>query len=375
MSGVYIHIPFCKTKCPYCDFYSITNWDTTLKEAFLQSIIKEIELRKNFFTGPIETIYFGGGTPSLLSALDIQSIIDKIAQTFGLVTEAEITIEVNPDDITENYVKSINKFSTVNRISIGVQSFIDKHLKFLGRRHNVKQSISAINLFIKYNFYNISIDIIYGLPIMEINDLQYNLEKFISFELPHLSAYHLTIEPNTKFGYYYKIGKLKTLNEEKSIEQFEFLMNFMNEYDYLHYEISNFALKNYLSRHNFAYWIGKKYLGLGPAAHSYDGNFRYWNISNVKKYIKAINDNKLPMEKEKLTRKDKFNEYLLTRLRTYLGIDVEFLQKQFPNFYREIVPTIKQNIQTGNLKESNKKIVLTHKGKFIADNVIADLFV
>ncbi len=375
MAGAYIHIPFCKTKCFYCDFYSFTNLDNDLKKRFLLAIIKEIELRASFPVKPLSTIYFGGGTPSLFSPEFIQKIIEKLKSTFSYQDNLEITLEVNPDDINKDYVTKIKEKTEINRISIGVQSFIDSHLKFLGRRHNVKQSIQAIKLFLKQNFSNISIDLIYGLPVMTLTDLKFNLTKFLEFNLPHISAYHLTIEPDTIFGKLYKTGKLKPIDEEQSIEQYSLLMDILEKNGYLHYEISNFAKPGLISKHNFSYWTGKPYIGLGPAAHSYDTKKRFWNPANVKIYIEKIENNILPFSSEQLTDRDQFNEYLLTRLRTYLGLDTHFLNKKYPNFFNQIKPAINQFINTGHLKLYQNKIILTRQGKFIADNIIANLFV
>ncbi len=375
MAGAYIHIPFCKSKCFYCDFYSITNWNRELINHFLNAILKEIELKAQFPITKLKTIYFGGGTPSLLEPKHIQTIIDKLKTTFATDKDLEITLEINPDDVTDDYVLKLKNQTEVNRISLGIQSFLNNHLKFLGRRHDANQSISAINLFMHYGFSNISIDLIYGLPIMTLDDLKFNVDKFLEFNLPHLSAYHLTIEEGTVFGKLYKSGKLKPIDEEKSIQQYSFLIDALEKHGYLHYEISNFAKPQFISKHNFSYWTGESYIGLGPAAHSYDQKNRFWNIANVKVYIEKIENNVLPQHSEQLSDKDKFNEYILTRLRTYLGIDVNYLNKTFPEFFKQIKPTINQYIESKHLKFSQNNIILTRKGKFIADSIIADLFI
>ena len=375
MAGAYIHIPFCKSKCFYCDFYSVTNWDKALIDRFFKAILKEIELRADFPVKPLRTIYFGGGTPSLFTTGLIQAIINKLKSTFNYSNDLEITLEANPDDINNEYVIKLKAETEVNRISLGVQSFIDNHLKFLGRRHNVKQSLSAIDLFFKHNFSNISIDLIYGLPVMGLHDLEYNLTKFLELDLPHISAYHLTIENGTVFGKLYRNGKLKQIDEEQSIKQYSLLIDTLESHGYLHYEISNFAKTGFISKHNFSYWTDEPYIGLGPAAHSYDKKNRYWNQANIKTYIEKIEKSQLPQHSEHLSLKDHFNEYILTRLRTYLGIDPDFLNKKFPVFFNQIKPAINQFIKSGHLKIYENRIILTRQGKFIADNIIADLFV
>ncbi len=376
MAGIYIHIPFCKTKCPYCDFYSVTNWDRDLQIKFVNAVLREIDLRKDFIKTPVKTIYFGGGTPSLLEPEQLQTIVEKIRSVFQLKkTPLEITAELNPDDVTADYVYKLKNETSVNRISLGVQSFIDDDLKFLSRRHNSDQSISAIRLLQKAQFTNISIDIIYGLPGTDKQKLKYNLDMFLAFDLPHLSAYHLTYEQDTPFGKLLKTGKIKPLAEENSIKLFDFLINYMNEYHYLHYEISNFAKENFISQHNFSYWTGEEYLGLGPAAHSYDGNIRSWNIANLDTYLKGINTGKPIFQKEHLTERDKFNEYILTHLRIYLGIKIDFLETNYARYYNAIKPTIMSYIESGHLKQNKGNIVLTHAGKKIVDTITADLFI
>ncbi len=376
MAGVYIHIPFCKTKCPYCDFYSVVSWDRRLQERFVNALLREMELRKNYLAGPVKTVYFGGGTPSLLDPEDLQRIIDKVFSVFPVVkNNLEITAELNPDDINEDFVHKLKNSTQINRISLGVQSFFDDDLKFLGRRHNSLQSKQAIRLLQKHGFSNISIDLIYGLPGMTTKKLEANLRMFLDFHLPHLSAYHLTYEPDTPFGQQLKTGKIKPLEEKQSIKLYDFLMDFMNEYGFLHYEISNFAKPGYISKHNFSYWTGEPYIGLGPAAHSFDGNSRAWNIADLKKYLSGIEQNRLPLTTEKLSEKDKFNEYILTRLRTYLGLDTDFLKNNYHTFFKQIKHKLNSYIETGHLKQIDNNIVLTKAGKKIADAITADLFI
>lgn len=374
MAGIYIHIPFCKQKCFYCDFYSRITTDEKLYSDYVDALVKEIELRSNYLDEPVKTIYFGGGTPSTLNINLLNKIFDKLENTFDTSQLDEVTFEVNPDDVDEDYIKSLRDKTPINRISIGVQSFSDKDLKFLNRRHNAKQAIEAVEILKKY-FDNISLDLIYGIPGSPIKTWKKNLEIFFGLNIPHLSAYHLTIEENTVFGRWKQTGKISEIKEEESVEEFGLLMALTGKNGFMHYEISNFAREGYISKHNFSYWTGEKYLGLGTSAHSYNGTSRLWNIANVTKYIERINKGQLPAESEVLTRKDKFNEYVMTRLRTYLGIDTGFLEKKFNDYYGQIKNTLKEFEKNGFLELKEKNYVLTDKGKFISDKIIEDLFI
>ena len=380
MAGIYIHIPFCKSKCYYCNFYSVVlkDNDNKLKSKYLEALMQEIELRANFFKGErIDTIYFGGGTPSQLSVEQINQVIAKLYQTFSISKNVEITMEVNPDDFTYSYAYQIKEKTNINRLSLGVQSFVEKDLKVLGRRHGVKEIYTAIRNAKYFDFQNITIDIIYGIPhsLPPFESLEFNIKRFIELDIPHLSAYNLTIEPNTRFGKYFKIGKLKPIDEETLANLFEYIVKTMEKKGYIHYEISNFARKDFFSRHNFSYWTGVKYLGLGTSAHSYDGNFRYWNKPKIHDYIIALSENKLTSEVEKLTDKDKYNEYILTRLRTYLGINLAYIEKNYKEFFPHLLKLLKQYEQKSFIYQNKSgNFVLTLKGKLIADSIIAELF-
>ncbi len=381
MAGIYVHIPFCKSKCYYCDFYSIVlnNSNLSLKHEFLEALIHELELQRSFFSGKrINTVYFGGGTPSLYSSEEINKILDKIFSLYDVVSGAEITIEVNPDDFTPEFAHELKKSTPVNRLSIGVQSFVDEDLKVLGRRHDAKQAEQAVRTAQEIGFENISIDFIYGIPhsLEPAESLNFNLEKFYSLSIPHLSAYTLTIEPDTVFGRKYHIGKLKPISDDLFATLYEFITLSLEQHGYLHYEISNYAKQGFISRHNFSYWTGEPYLGVGPAAHSFNGDYRYWNKPNIKPYLKAISQGKILQEKEQLTEKDRFNEYILTHLRTFLGINPSFLDNEFPQFYSVIRSKLQVFADQGFIyPDKHGNFVLTMKGKLIADNLIAELFI
>jgi len=286
MAGVYIHIPFCKSFCSYCDFYSIT--DNRDREALVHALVREVALRAGYLEGEeVETIYFGGGTPSLLSAGEAESIINAIRSSYRVTDDPEITLEVNPDDVFEGYFGSLKK-AGVNRISLGVQSWDDNRLRFLGRRHDAAQSAQALELSFREGIDNVSVDLIYGIPGMTAADLKSDLEKTFTFPVTHISAYHLTIEDGTPLGKKKREGKLKETDEETSSLMFTVLGSLCREHSFIHYEISNFALEGFISRHNSSYWRQVPYLGLGPSAHSFDRRSRQWNVSDVKKYIKSV---------------------------------------------------------------------------------------
>ncbi len=381
MSGIYVHIPFCKSKCYYCDFYSIVLTSRTkyLKDEFLSALLRELELQKNFFAHrQIDTIYFGGGTPSLFSAREINEILEKIFSLFPVRTDAEITLEVNPDDFSVEFARALKRITPVNRLSIGVQSFVDKDLQVLGRRHDAHQADSAVITAQDIGFQNISIDFIYGIPgsVDPFYSMELNLSKFYSLHLPHLSAYTLTIEPETVFGKWQRMGKLKPIDDDTFARLYETITKSLIGHDYLHYEISNYAKQGFLSGHNFSYWTGEPYLGVGPAAHSFGGDYRYWNIANIEIYLKEISQNKTHQHKEKLSERDKFNEYIMTHLRTYQGIDTEYLKQNFSTYYQNISQQIEQFEQQGFLYRNKQgNFALTMRGKLIADSLIAELFV
>lgn len=372
MAGIYIHIPFCKSFCGYCDFYSIT--DNSLMDDLVQSVIREASLRSSYLEGEtVETLYFGGGTPSLLGPAATARLISELKRNFPISDDPEITFEVNPDDVYEGMFGELKK-AGINRISLGVQSWDDKRLRYLGRRHDSAQSARALEMVFREGIKNVSVDLIYGVPGMTTADLKADLEKTFTFPVTHLSAYHLTVEEGTRFGRMKKAGKLKETDEEISASMFSLLGRICGEHGFMHYEISNFAREGYISRHNSSYWKQVAYLGLGPSAHSFDGRSRQWNVSDVRKYIKAISNGEIPCEREDLDRITVFNEYVMTSLRTMWGIDLthveEFYDKELHDY---LVNLSGKYIRYGLMKREKNTLVLTDQGKMISDNIIAEL--
>jgi putative oxygen-independent coproporphyrinogen III oxidase len=374
MAGIYIHIPFCIKRCNYCDFYS------TIKigyiDEYLKSLDKEIEIRADYLKNQlIETIYFGGGTPSILEANKIEKVLKSIRRSFTIANNTEITMEVNPDDSNKEYFEQAKSFG-INRISIGVQSFDDKMLKLMGRRHNSKQAYECIESAIKADIHNISIDLIYGLPGLNIKSWNSAIKKAVELPIKHLSAYHLTYEKGTSFYKSLMEGSFTKIDENDSWRQFELIHNLASASNFEHYEISNFAKKGYYSKHNSNYWNGSFYLGLGPSAHSFNGNTRNWNYSNLNKYINSINLNKTTNISEELTITDKANEYLLTGLRTNIGIDFEYYKKKFGENANKILKDgFEKYLVSKHAKKRNNFGYLTLKGWFISDKIIADLMI
>lgn len=371
MAGLYIHVPFCKKLCNYCDFYHLINEKEY--DSYIEAIIKEAEIRKEY-TGneKISTIYFGGGTPSVLSEADLDKILKNIKRVYGIDADCEITIEANPDDITSIYSKSLKKMG-FNRISLGIQSWDDEDLKMLNRRHSAAQAEEAINLIMGSGFENVTIDLIYGLPGMTTEKLARNLDRSFSFPIKHLSAYHLTIEPGTVFGKMKSRGQLTEIDEEESVAEFNLLIEKAESAGFIHYEISNFGRPGYFSIHNTNYWRQVPYIGLGPSAHSFNGFSRQWNLKDLKRYIKSVKTGKTFFEREELTQKSKFNEYIMTSLRTMWGADLEYIEKTFEKEgYDYVVNLSGKFINYGMMRRENKNLVLTNQGKMISDNIITE---
>ena len=370
LGAIYIHIPYCKQACHYCDFHFSTKKET--KDAFINSLLTEISLRSNYLGGEqIETVYFGGGTPSLLSGDELKRIFEAMDRHFFITGEAEITLEANPDDLTPGKISSL-KSSPVNRLSIGVQSFFDKDLKWMNRAHHAEEAVSSVKRAQDAGFENISIDLIYGLPDSTNEEWNENLDKAFSSGVQHLSCYSLTVEPRTALARFIATGKSKPLNEEQSAQQFEMLMSRIKEQGWLHYEISNFAAEEkFISKHNSGYWKGKKYLGLGPSAHSFDGQSRQWNVPDNRKYIRAIDDGKIPFEKEELTDVQRINERIMTELRTMWGLKIaDYEGLRIADLLTE---RSRDFIYEGYLETINGTLILTDKGKLIADRIILEL--
>lgn len=371
MAGVYIHIPFCKKICGYCDFYRITA--TEMLPEYINALLKEISIRGDYLQGEtIDTIYLGGGTPSVLSSGQLEKIMEGVWSAFSINKNPEITIEVNPDDITAEYTRVLKKLS-FNRISMGIQSWNDRYLKMLNRRHDARSAEAAVKEVLKAGFVNLSVDLIYGLPGMKNSEWERSLEKTFSFDIRHLSAYHLSIEKDTPFYKMLKNGLLKEADEEESNNQFTTLTTMAGTHGFLHYEISNFCRDGWFSRHNTAYWKQVPYMGFGPSAHSFNGYSRQWNVSNVKKYIEAINNGCPDYEKEELDFRKKFNEYIMTSLRTMWGIDLEYVESNFEKEGFDYITNIADRfVSYGMIRREKNSLILTDQGVMIADNIISE---
>jgi putative oxygen-independent coproporphyrinogen III oxidase len=371
MAGIYIHIPFCKKLCYYCDFYHTTISDHY--QEFIDSILKEASLRKDYLRGEsVSTIYFGGGTPSVFSIAELGSIINNINRLFSVKENSEITIELNPDDLSIEFLKELRKLG-FNRISMGIQSWNDKRLKMLNRRHDSARAARALGETFEAGFDNVSIDLIYGIPGMTNEDLASDLDFSFSFGIKHLSAYHLTIEPGTVFGKMVEKGKISEISEEESTSQFNLLLEKSRNAGFVQYEISNFGRPGYFSIHNSNYWKQVPYIGLGPSAHSFDGFSRQWNVSNLNKYIKLMNSDSRFFEREDLDIKTRFNEYVMTSLRTMWGIDLDYVETAFEKEgYDYIINLAGKFKEYGMIYQEKNTLVLTDQGKMISDNIISE---
>jgi oxygen-independent coproporphyrinogen III oxidase len=372
LAGIYIHIPYCKQACHYCDFHFSTNLGS--RTGFIQALKKEIGLQKDFLNGePVDTIYFGGGTPSLLSSEELGGILDKIYNHFS-ITSPEITLECNPDDLSKEKLAEL-KCLGINRLSIGIQTFDDELLSFLNRAHNSKQAVSCFNLARQAGFDNISTDLIFALPGTDHSALAADLKKFIELDPEHISCYQLTVEEKTVLGRWRNSGKFLEMDDSFSAEQFSFVIESLEKKGYEHYEISNYSRPGYQSRHNSNYWKGISYLGVGPSAHSFNGEYRQSNVSNNSNYIKSIAEDKIPAEIETLTLNEKINEYLLTGLRTIWGCDLKFLRNKFDiDLLNLNKKTIEILLRNELITTDNEILKLTAKGKFFADKISSDLF-
>ncbi len=372
MAGIYIHIPFCKQRCIYCDFYSTVSIEKA--EPYIDALCKEILIRRSYLQGDeIQTIYLGGGTPSLLTATQLKKLFDTIYNIYTVASEAEITFEANPNDLTPSYIEALRHLP-INRISIGVQTFHDKALALLSRRHTARQAIDAIQRCQKAGYNNISIDLIYGLPQETTEQWQADIDTAIRLNVQHISAYHLTYEEGTRLWTMQQQNQVKEIDEESSLQFFDHLINRLEEAGFIHYEISNFARPGYRSKHNSNYWKGIPYLGCGAAAHSYDGTSRQWNIRSVQAYMEGIHNRKPNYEMEKLDRHTRYNEAVITSMRTREGLSLTLLQDTFG---RELYHYCLQNalpyLQRQLLVIDNQHLKLTRKGIFVSDGIMSDL--
>ena len=372
MAGIYIHIPFCKQACYYCNFHFSTLHNNMPE--MLDAITKEASLQKNYLQEAIDTIYFGGGTPSIYKPSDIEKIITHLQQIFTVLPNSEITLEANPDDISEEKLiqwKSIG----INRLSIGIQSFFEEDLKWMNRAHNSFQALNCLQLATKY-FNNITVDLIYGTPYLTNEQWKKNIDTVVQLNIPHISCYALTVEPKTVLYTLIQKNKLPNIDVEKQAQHFEILTNTLAKAHYEHYEISNFAKTGFRSKHNSSYWQGKHYLGLGPSAHSFNGISRQWNNSNNALYIKSIAQNLVPYEIEILTTQQQLNEYIMTSLRTIEGISLQHIKENFSEEEKEKLLSRSKKIITQQLLSiENNFLKLTPQAKFLADGIAADLFV
>jgi len=371
MAGIYIHIPFCKKLCYYCDFYHVITSEKN--SVFVDALLKETALRKDYLEDEtVSTIYIGGGTPSVFSIKELSDILNQINKFFRVEENCEITIELNPDDVNQDYMEGLKKLN-INRISLGVQSWRDPDLKMLNRRHNSEQAAAALTEVFNAGFNNVTIDLIYGIPGMTVKEWSSNLDKAFSFDIKHLSAYHLTIEPGTVFGKMQEKGHFTEIDEDESNAQFNTLIEKAEAAGFIHYEISNFGKPGYFSKHNSNYWKQVNYLGLGPSAHSFNGYSRQWNIRNLNGYIKSINSGKSFFEKEELDTKARFNEYIMTSLRTMWGIDLEYIETTFEKEGYDYVVNLSGKFKNyGLMKQEKNSLVLTNQGKMISDNIISE---
>jgi len=378
MSGIYIHIPFCKQACHYCDFHFSTSLKK--KKELVDALVKELFLRKDEFRNQtVETIYFGGGTPSLLKIDELQLLIDSVYENYKVAENPEITLEANPDDLMSVRAQSRTIFEAyksigINRLSIGIQSFFEADLKLMNRAHNAEEAKACLQEATKH-FDNISVDLIYGIPGLSHSNWKKNIEIALSFNIPHISSYALTVEPKTALDNFIKKGIINDVDDDLAQEQFHKLIEILETSGFVHYELSNFGKPNFFSKNNSAYWLGKPYLGIGPSAHSFNGNERSWNVKNNSKYIKSIEQHILPLETETLSLTDKYNEYVMTGLRTIWGVSLEKVENDFGMSYKKhLLEQADHHLKNDFLYLDSDKLLVTKKGKFLSDGIASDLF-
>lgn len=371
MSGIYLHIPFCKKACHYCNFH----FSTSMRHAdkMIAAIHAELQLRKKEAQRPVETIYFGGGTPSVLSKEHIVGMLDQVHQYYDVIQSPEITLEANPDDLTLEYMQALQE-AGINRLSIGIQSFHDSELKLMNRAHNASQALSSVTLA-KKEFDNVSIDLLFGNPNTTLDDWKRNLDHALQLEVPHISSYALTLEPKTALERFVDKGVVSLLDENVVEAQFHHLVDTLTQAGYDHYELSSFGKPGYHSQNNTGYWQGKTYLGIGPSAHGFDGNQRYWNVSNNASYMQQITKGELPQTIEKLSVVDIFNESIMIGLRASWGVSLQAMENKLGLRYRQhLEDQAKRFMDEGLLHIENNALKTTRKGAFLADGISAELF-
>jgi oxygen-independent coproporphyrinogen-3 oxidase len=376
MPGIYVHIPFCRQACHYCDFHFSTSLAN--KDRFQEALKKEISLRKNYLpdtSQKIQTIYFGGGTPSLLSTDEWNIIFEELQSNFEIATDAEITLEANPDDLTKEKVRELSS-TPINRLSIGIQSFFEEDLRWMNRAHTAQQAEASVKAVQDKGFENITIDLIYGVPTLSPEKWKTNLQKAFELRVPHISSYCLTIEPKTALADMVKKQKVKGVDELQGIAHFNIMLEEMRTHDFIQYEISNFCRDGFYSKHNSNYWKGEPYIGFGPSAHSFDGSSRQWNVANNAQYIRSLEENKLQFEREELTMDQRYNEYVMTSLRTMWGSNLEHIHGAFgSNYEKHFLEEAKPYLTSGDLIRIENSLFLTDKGKLLADAIASDLFI
>lgn len=372
MAGIYIHIPFCKQACHYCDFHFSTSLKK--KDDIIHALAKELTFRKKELDNEhIETIYFGGGTPSLLSLEEIEFLIDSVYTNYKVIQTPEITIEANPDDLSSNIIRELAK-SRINRLSIGIQSFFEEDLKLMNRAHNANEAKACLEEATQY-FDNITIDLIYGIPGMSKERWMQNLKIAFSYNIHHISSYALTVEPKTALASFIKNGTYPNIDEQQSREHFDILVEQTAKQNFVHYEISNFGREDFFSKHNTSYWQGKSYLGIGPSAHSFNGKERSWNVSNNVKYMASIEKGELPSEYETLSKENQFNEYIMTGLRTIWGVSLHKIENDFGHSFKEqLIERSQKFVDQDILQLHNNQLTTSEKGKFLVDGIASELF-
>lgn len=372
MAGIYLHIPFCKTRCIYCDFYSTTR--SEMADRYVSALCRELKLRKSYLDNePVETIYFGGGTPSQLSKENFEKIFETIEREYNLGNCEEITLEANPDDLTPEYIKMLSSLP-FNRISIGIQTFNEQTLRLLKRRHTAEQAISAVKECRMAGFQNISIDLMYGLPGETPESWEADLEQAVNLNVEHISAYHLIYEEGTPLYEMLQKHKVEEVDEESSVDFFALMIDRLTKAGFQHYEISNFCKPDMYSQHNSSYWTGKKYLGCGPSAHSFNGSTRQWNVSSLDKYIAGIEKGIPDFEIEELNVTTRYNDFVITSLRTMWGLSLNRLEEEFGTEFKQYcLENAQTYLDSGKLEISDNTLFLSKEGIFISDGIMSDL--
>ena len=373
MAGLYLHIPFCKQACHYCNFHFSTNQKH--KHDFLQALCKELQLRaKELKSAPLKSIYFGGGTPSLLTLEDLHLIFQAIEMYYNVEPNAEITLEANPDDLTASYINMLSE-TKINRLSIGIQSFFEEDLQEMNRAHNAKEAIECL-IIAQRCFDNISIDLMYGMPQMTAERWRENLKIALDLDIKHLSCYALTVEPKTALEHFIKTAKHPPMDDALTAAHFQVLIEDTKKAGLTHYEVCSFGIPDTFSKHNTSYWLGKPYIGVGPSAHSFDGKKRSWNVSNNSKYIKTLEQDQLPLTEELLTPENRFNEYLMTGLRTMWGVSLSKIEEKFGvEFKNQLLKNAQKHMNSKTLVLEDDVLITTIKGKFLCDGIASDLFI